>query len=159
MITRSVEMVIQGYIVSGGYTGKTNELDNLVQQAAELMQKTFNRNVEIRFNSDHESGGAWLKDNEGSRKIGIGIMLGKSKFRAMTTKEKVEVISKDYDKLPYDMLVITTLIDDGFLSNKVENNHTPFIYRKERNTLQEGIEGIFTATDKSILSQYLENII
>lgn len=51
------------YIVGGGYQGKTPELDELVKQEAELLGELFDRAVEIRFNSDRESGGVWLTNS------------------------------------------------------------------------------------------------
>lgn len=47
-------------IVGGGYRGLTDELDAVVARAADLLRETFNQDVEIRFNSDRQSGGAWL---------------------------------------------------------------------------------------------------
>ena len=49
-----------GVMCGNGYEGLTDELDNTVKQEAELLGQAFNRDVEIRFNSDRESGGAWL---------------------------------------------------------------------------------------------------
>lgn len=51
-------------VVGGGYTGATSELDATVQHAADLLARTFDLPVTIRFNSDRESGGAWLKLDE-----------------------------------------------------------------------------------------------
>jgi hypothetical protein len=46
----------------GGYRGLTDELDALVQEAAEKLTAEYGRDVVIRFNSNRESGGAYLKD-------------------------------------------------------------------------------------------------
>ena len=51
------------FVVGGGYQGVNKELDQTVKQAAKLLLFAFGQNVEIRFNSDRKSGGAWLKDN------------------------------------------------------------------------------------------------
>jgi len=51
------------YLVGNGGQGKTEELDKLVQKAANWLANEFERDIEIRFNSDRESGGAWLKNS------------------------------------------------------------------------------------------------
>ncbi len=46
----------------GGYSGGTKELDNVVHWEANALRSLFpGYDVEIRFNSDRQSGGAWLK--------------------------------------------------------------------------------------------------
>jgi hypothetical protein len=66
---------VGGFVVGGGYSGATEELDALVVKAAEILEREFGRDVEIRFNSDRRQGGAWLKDDlprfEGSCSVGI----------------------------------------------------------------------------------------
>jgi hypothetical protein len=66
MITRSkgTPAVIGGVCYGfpgGGYMGITEDLDATVQRAAELLTRAFDMGVEIRFNSDRLSGGAWLE--------------------------------------------------------------------------------------------------
>jgi hypothetical protein len=59
----------------------TKELDECVERAADALAKTFGRLVEIRFNSDRRSGGAWIKDTKagyaGSCQVGINYSLQK----------------------------------------------------------------------------------
>ena len=64
-ITRSTGLYtgIGAYFCGNGYEGLTKELDATVQKEANLLVKTFNHAVEIRFNSDRESGGVWLKNS------------------------------------------------------------------------------------------------
>lgn len=50
----------------GGYTGITAELDQVVEQAAQRLAAAYGTDVEIRFNSDRESGGAWLRTPDGA---------------------------------------------------------------------------------------------
>lgn len=59
-IKRHGGTAVHGFIVGGGYEGRTKELDQIVQREAELLKATYNRDVQIRFNSDRLSGGAWL---------------------------------------------------------------------------------------------------
>lgn len=78
-ITRSPGIHIgHGYIAGGGYMGLSDELDATVQRAAEALAAAYpDYDVTIRFNSDRNSGGAWLvtdqSDGIGSNAdIGIG---------------------------------------------------------------------------------------
>ena len=64
------------YLVGNGGHGKTEELDKLVEQAAKWLTNEFGRDIEIRFNSHRESGGAWLKNSlegfAGNCQVGLG---------------------------------------------------------------------------------------
>lgn len=79
MIARSIGLPVTvasiPYLVGSGYQGLTDELDNAVKLEAELLAKTFNRDIEIRFNSDRGSGGAWLvnslKGFDGNCQVGL----------------------------------------------------------------------------------------
>ena len=53
-----------GY-AGGGYSGATKELDETVVRESEFMAKEFKKPVEIRFNSDKQSGGAWIRNQSG----------------------------------------------------------------------------------------------
>lgn len=67
-IERSTGHVIpgsMGMVAGGGHTGASESLDATVARAAELLSDAFDRDVEIRFNSDRRSGGAWLKHDTG----------------------------------------------------------------------------------------------
>jgi len=69
-----------GYVVGGGYSGATADLDATVQAAAQLLADAYGYPVTIRFNSDRRSGGAWLKtdDPDGiwlNAEVGIGASL------------------------------------------------------------------------------------
>ena len=39
MIERSIGYSVYGYTVGGGYKGKTEELDNIILEATQLLQK------------------------------------------------------------------------------------------------------------------------
>lgn len=52
-------MVCWGF-AGGGYEGATSTLDSTVMHAADLLRVAFDMDVTVRFNSDRESGGAWL---------------------------------------------------------------------------------------------------
>lgn len=64
-----------GPLPGGGYEGATPALDRAVQRHARALQAWLGRRVriEIRFNSDRESGGAWVWDGDG---LGSSCTLG-----------------------------------------------------------------------------------
>ncbi|MEM3858869.1 MAG: hypothetical protein QW478_05630 [Candidatus Micrarchaeaceae archaeon] len=64
-----------GLRAGAGYEGKTKELDDVVMEEAKFLQKQFNKDIEIRFNTDQESGGAFLKDGESNQSLGLGAKL------------------------------------------------------------------------------------
>lgn len=78
-VTRSAGTPIAGtaYVAGGGYRGISDDLDDMVAEAARRMAETFGMDVEIRFNSDRHSGGAWLKTPgkgyAASGHVGIGV--------------------------------------------------------------------------------------
>jgi hypothetical protein len=99
MIERSIGICEYGYIVGGGYEGKTKQLDDIVKKEAELLQKYFNRDVEIRFNSDRESGGAWIKDGKKNCSVGLSARLSNSKFLKMSQEQKCSLSYSELKKL------------------------------------------------------------
>jgi hypothetical protein len=75
--------VIYG-MAGGGYMGLTPELDAAVSEAAKALAEAYGRDIEIRFNSDRESGGAWLKTADGySAHTGICASLVTARTRAV----------------------------------------------------------------------------
>ncbi|MFA5559241.1 MAG: hypothetical protein WDA59_07310 [Methanofastidiosum sp.] len=115
----------------GGYSGKTKELDDLVEQAAKLMQQIFNQDIEIRFNSDRKSGKAFLKGIEDS--IGLGARITKSG------------------------IVIDTVVDGNMLkdisfatvNSTYFNDHTICYCSKEHSSLEEGLNWILQVVDRN----------
>jgi hypothetical protein len=59
-------------MAGGGYRGVTDELDAVVQRAAGALTMAYGGDVEIRFNSDRGSGGAFLVTPDG-RNADVGI--------------------------------------------------------------------------------------
>lgn len=51
--------------------GITKDLDDLVEEAARELAALACQDVEIRFNADRKTGGAWLLGQEGRRALGI----------------------------------------------------------------------------------------
>ena len=80
MITRSIGISPgvpwAGPLPGGGYQGKTKRLDRAVARFAAWLRRHFDGPVEIRFNSDRLSGGAYVypdgKAGFGLPEIGLG---------------------------------------------------------------------------------------
>ena len=84
-ITRSTGTPIgaTGLVAGGGFEGITAGLDVVVQAAAAKLADAYGADVEIRFNSDRESGGAWLVTADGSNAwVGICASLVTARARA-----------------------------------------------------------------------------
>lgn len=85
-ITRSAGTEIPGsggLVAGGGMHGITQPLDAAVQRAAVLLGQAYACPVVIRFNSDRESGGAWLRTADGSDAwVGICASLVTARARA-----------------------------------------------------------------------------
>mgnify|MGYP001578595543 FL=1 len=106
-ITRSVgiDTGYMGMRAGGGYRGITDELDSIVAKAADLLAQEYGRDVEIRFNSDRLSGGAWIKD-ERTNNTTIGINAGLAPVRPPHTSDEewIFVDQQTWDarpRLPY----------------------------------------------------------
>lgn len=113
-----------GYLVGAGVTGKTPELDEVVQDAAEALKKEFNVDIVIRFNTNRKSGGAYLDDSEMSDKIGIGAGLYNSTFQKMTPQQRKDLSEQQYRKFYEnpEHIEISTCIWKDFLKEE-----SPFI--------------------------------
>jgi hypothetical protein len=84
VIERSTGTPIGGGLVAGGgYRGCSAELDAVVCEAASALAEAYGADIEIRFNSDRESGGAWLKTADGNNaRTGICAALVTASARA-----------------------------------------------------------------------------
>lgn len=70
-------------LVGSGYRGITADLDAAVVAAAEALVAAYGLPVEIRFNTDRESGGAFLQTSDGrSNQVGIAASLVTARHRA-----------------------------------------------------------------------------
>lgn len=58
-----------------GYRGKRPDQDEAVQELAKRLNDEFEHDITIRFNTNQLSGGAWLKDNDRSSQVGLGVNL------------------------------------------------------------------------------------
>ena len=140
-ITRSAGLPagVGSWVVGSGYSGATEELDKVVQKEAKLLSNAFGRDVEIRFNSDRHSGGAWLKDDlhgfAGNVQVGLTAAIAQKVPKGMTRSEWHRSIaervgwgnefSKEIEKAP-KVVVVETMIDDSAIRDpKVLNSGNP----------------------------------
>lgn len=135
-----------GYVVGGGYYGKTEELDNIVTKEAEILQKLYGKNVVIRFNSDRMSGGAYIKDGKTDSSIGLGARAFNSKmikmlkynyedFFNLSIAEQREM-ENNLDTIKYEVCIDTTLTDNTCLEGEFIFNH----FFKDFSTLEEAVD-------------------
>jgi len=115
------------FIVGGGYSGETPELDATVQQAAEALADAFGRSVEIRFNSDRRSGGAWLRDNfpglQANTRVGINAGLRHIRPKGLTDAEWYDKSIAEIRALPEE-IVIRSMVDGDILKAGIKVNDT-----------------------------------
>ena len=88
-VTRStgVAVGVSGFTVGGGYQGLTPELDSTVEDAGSAMAERFGTNVEVRFNTDRRSGGAWLVTHPGDKSVWANTWVGINARQARTRAE------------------------------------------------------------------------
>ena len=53
-----------GYLVGAGGSGFTEELDQIVEEAAHKLYEMYGVKITIRFNTDRKSGGAFVLDGK-----------------------------------------------------------------------------------------------
>lgn len=127
------------YRAGGGYEGKTPELDAVVAKAAKMLSGAFKRDVEIRFNSDRESGGAWFKNSlegfKGNCQIGLCAGIYKVCPPDWTRDEMVDAALDHswpwserklrYECLPTEIRVSTNVKEDALLDKSLATSGTP----------------------------------
>ena len=110
------------YMYGAGYEGATPELDHLVVRAAKMLTKAYGLDVEIRFNTDRRSGGAWLHSVGQAGGVGLGGGLGKQRPDGLTDQEWWGMDRAEYHALP-DVLYIDTFIDAPYCVDPAIANH------------------------------------
>lgn len=151
-ITRSpglpitVGRVCYGF-AGGGYEGKTKELDEAVKQEAEILGKLFNKDIEIRFNSDRLSGGAWLKNSltgfDGNCQIGLNAGLVPIKPRNMG----INTFFDKYDTLPKTLKVYTYIACSAMIHPEIARCNG-YDYRDHK-TIAKAVEFLKANVDTS----------
>ncbi len=137
-----------GYIVGGGYEGGTPELDRVVMQAAEMLIKEFGRAIEIRFNSDQRSGGAFLKNSlpgfKGNCQIGLCAGLRKIEPPEWTEEEFWAAFrTPKYEALPEEIYIATntkaSVLKDPALATEGPEDSEKYAYIYHE-SLEVGLE-------------------
>lgn len=118
------------YIVGGGYEGSTQELDETVKLEAELLAKTFHKDIEIRFNSDRGSGGAWLvnslKGFDGNCQVGFCAELVAITPEGMTRSEfLVNSTSEFIRNQPKEIYIATNIKPSALKNPELVNSGNP----------------------------------
>ena len=140
-----------GYLVGAGGSGKTKELDDLVQKAAVLLKEKLGVNITIRFNTDRQSGGAFVQDGEMSSKIGITAGLYNTAFRKMNTQEKMELTEKEWRQYldNPDAISVSSCLIENFLSKKSQFVCLDTEFR-DFDSIEEAMHWILTGTNKEM---------
>src|SRR5262245_49367026 len=119
-------------LVGGGYLGATPELDTVVQQAARALETAYCTDIVIRFNSDRESGGAWLRTPEvdgihANAEVGIGASVVTER-----TRRRWEAHAQDWARWAQE----TGGTDDGYWADRLRECPTGLltIYAHIRST-------------------------
>lgn len=145
-----------GYLAGAGEYGKTQELDDIVVMVARLLKKHFDTNIQIRFNSDQKSGGAFIADHGQSSSIGITAGLANRELYKMPWEQIIEKTQAELDGYAPDFIKVSTCLDRSFLresSDYVLCNHE---YR-DFNSLEEAMKWILEGTNER-LWKYVQEI-
>lgn len=138
-----------GYLVGSGCYGKTRELDDIVQQAANLLKETFNTDIQIRFNSDQKSGGAFVADDKTSSEIGITAGLANRELYEMGWEKVVELFYDDLNRFQPDFIKISTCLSKDFLKAPSDFILIDKEY-KDFGTLDQAIKWLLEGTNKKM---------
>jgi len=154
MVTRSVGIYsgIPGYFVGNGYKGKTKELDNEVLKISKKLEKEFNTDIIIRFNSDKESGGAFIKavDERLDYSVGICASLASSKFLALSKEEQIKSLMED-SKFENDLIIY-----DICLGQKISLVPKEIIWNKYFKTIKGAFNYLHKCLNKEVYHQKLK---
>lgn len=137
-----------GYLMGSEIYGKTEILDEIVQQAAERMLQMFDVDITIRFNFDAESGGAYVKDEEWSDKVGIRACLVNAALYKMNCQEKSRLSDEEWKKYyNKDLIKIGTCLYRKFLKPDIKPLFGDTEFRDFDN-LDKAAEWLLTATNE-----------
>lgn len=132
-----------GYLIAplcgNGYSGLTKRLDDTVIEAAKLLAAEFGRDVEIRFNSDRRSGGAWLKNSgkgfDGNCQVGLNAGLykiGANDIPWESSREYREKIEALPDKLVISTYIRASALNDPAMATEGPKGHEPSCCKDHR---------------------------
>jgi len=165
-----------GFIAGGGYSGSTKELDDTVQKAAHLLTEEFGRDVEIRFNSHRESGGAWLKDDllgfRGNCQVGLGAALRAKSPKGKTKEQWYDDLSRKHGAWTRSMLdeiesapkhvvvdtyIASAVVHDGEIVNSGNSDYRYASHDHE--SLADGLAFLKRHVNRSKLNSYTGGVL
>lgn len=135
-ITRSKGIEVPGWAgprPGGGYEGATKELDDAVAKSAEIMSRKYGQDVEIRFNSDRQSGGAFVITPSGLE-VGLTSALrnGRVTYDAIVVTKSGNLSAASHDRIVDGRYV-------SFDNRQDALNWLDARVRPTRKTIQRGI--------------------
>lgn len=145
------------FVAGGGYRGLTDELDAMVARAAELLRETFGQDVEIRFNSDRRSGGAWLVTPQRSDFWRNGEVALRAQLVPVGGFERYEDVPRwEWEALPHEVHIASGM-DEAVMRDPsmVADDMGDPGYRKHYEghaTLDEGIAYLAANVDRAKLN-------
>ena len=172
IITRSTGLPtgFLGFTAGGGYSGITEELDSVVAKQAKLLAEAFGRDVEIRFNSDRRSGGAWLRDDLpgfiGNVQVGFNAGITAKPPKGKTYHQWLNELGEEHGwgpgmdrvlkEAPQEVTISTyikgavakdpSIVNSGTVGSRYAST--------EHRSLREGIEFLKKHVDRSKLNPY-----
>ena len=130
-IRRHAGIPIKGtpYAVGAGYSGITQELDQTVELAARMLAAAFGGDIEIRFNTDRRSGGAWLMDDKpglaGNASVGLTAGLRAKRPDGLSDAEWWDMPIEEHQRLPVELTVATVVKPDHLNDPALANQGNP----------------------------------
>lgn len=163
-ITRSTGIAVTalglpwaGPLPGGGSEGTTRALDRAVQRYAQVLQAWLGRRVriEIRFNSDRRSGGAWVWDGDG---LGSSASPPASSPRTTCSPTGTWARNSRAGHLYHHILLKRTLLKSGVTvpRNEWKWDETDSIYLPVRGPA-DGIRLLQRLVDPEQLARYLRS--
>lgn len=142
-----------GLAYGAGYRGLTPELDVTVERAAELLAGAFRRDIEIRFNTDRRSGGAWLIDNKNNTNVGLTVGLKPVRPEGLTDEEWWDMPIEEWRALPTVIQVATFVNKDRLRDPATANQGNPDrrYASYEHATLEDGLAHLLANVKKVLL--------
>lgn len=157
-IERNAGKCVGGYMVGAGYRGKRDDQDEAVVEFAERLADEFPEyGVEIRYNSDQLSGGAWLKDTKRNAQVGLGAALRAPEWYVVERERRtwgdsdedvldmtsLKRLDPDELKLKYTVKINHPAVEEHRCNNNTDRDDRVSYLHKDFHTL-EGAWGYFT---------------
>lgn len=141
-----------GYLVGSGYEGATEALDKAIEQIASSMEQRFKRDIEIRFNSNQRSGGAFIQDNDYSHQLGVCGYLTNHLIENMTPEEIFDLSQEEQrEKYPDDTIKYYYVLNESLRNNPDSDKHERY------GKADEAFAELEKAMDTDAVNKYLDS--